>query len=586
MIECSRPIAATCVFDVEFHQPAGERPVPLCLAWQDVATGEAQARWVYGEGPRAPPFLLRDDTLVATFAGSGDLACLTQLGWPQPAYHLDLHAEFRCLTNGLLTAKNSGLVHALRHFGLDAPDPVQKQRLQQLAVRGGPYSAAERDALVEYCRADVAFETALFRAMLPLIDGPRALFRGRYVKAVSGIELAGIPVDSRAAELLFRHWEAMRLRLAEQAGGGSGVFEGRSFRMHRFEALLVRLGVQWPRTATGKPKTDRETFEEMADLHPELREVCELRRVLGQVKVPALGIGRDGRHRFQVKPFLTTTSRNAPSATGFIFGLPRWVRALIRPHKGRALALIDWSRQEFGTAAALSRDPAMWQAYLAPDIYLEFGKLAGAIPQWATVDSHPEERAQFKQCVLAAQFGGGSELVARRLQVPLGTARQLLATHHRVFARYWAWVEEVTNAALLRGELRTIFGWKLQVAAGRRTNSIANFPVQAAGAEMLRVAVCLLAERGIQVDALVHDAVLVEADVGDIEETVAAAQGAMAEASELVLRGYRLRTDVKITRHPDVFAGASHPMWPRVWKIVNELSGEPTAGPKTTEEER
>ena len=48
---------------------------------------------------------------------------------------------------------------------------------------------------------------------------------------------------------------------------------------------------------------------------------------------------------------------------------------------------------------------------------------------------------------------------------------------------------------------------------------------------MFRLACCLITERGVRVCALVHDAVLIEAPLAEIEEAVSITRKAMAEAS-------------------------------------------------------
>ena len=61
---------------------------------------------------------------------------------------------------------------------------------------------------------------------------------------------------------------------------------------------------------------------------------------------------------------------------------------MIKPHQDKALAYIDWSQQEFGIAAALSKDEKMMQAYQSGDPYLEFAKLARQILLGATKKTH------------------------------------------------------------------------------------------------------------------------------------------------------------------------------------------------------
>jgi len=69
----------------------------------------------------------------------------------------------------------------------------------------------------------------------------------------------------------------------------------------------------------------------------------------------------------------------------------------------------------------------------------------------------------------------------------------------------------------------------------------------------------------------VHDAILIEAGVGNIGETVEATQSAMAEASRVVLNGFELRSDVKVIRQNERYSDArGETMWNRV---VNLLAG-------------
>jgi DNA polymerase-1 len=91
------------------------------------------------------------------------------------------------------------------------------------------------------------------------------------------------------------------------------------------------------------------------------------------------------------------------------------MRGLIKPPEGHGVAYIDWEQQEFGIAAVLSGDQNMIQAYLSGDPYLEFAKLAGAIPPGGTKKTHGVVRDQFKQCVLGFQYGMGHKSLALRI---------------------------------------------------------------------------------------------------------------------------------------------------------------------------
>jgi DNA polymerase I len=98
-----------------------------------------------------------------------------------------------------------------------------------------------------------------------------------------------------------------------------------------------------------------------------------------------------------------------------------------------------------------------------------------------------------------------------------------------------------------------------------------NFPMQANGAEMMRLAACLATERGIEVCAPVHDAFLICAPVDRIDADVAVMRAVMTEAARIVLDDFTSTTDVKIVRYPDRYTdkrGAV--MWDRVMRLVEQ----------------
>jgi DNA polymerase I len=95
--------------------------------------------------------------------------------------------------------------------------------------------------------------------------------------------------------------------------------------------------------------------------------------------------------------------------------------------------------------------------------------------------------------------------------------------------------------------------------------------MQANGAEMLRLACSLATERGIEVCAPVHDAVLIVAPLERLDAEVVRMQDGMREASYLVLNGFELGSDAKIVRFPDRYSDPRGTlMWNRVMKMIHE----------------
>jgi DNA polymerase I len=122
-------------------------------------------------------------------------------------------------------------------------------------------------------------------------------------------------------------------------------------------------------------------------------------------------------------------------------------------------------------------------------------------------------------------------------------AQDLLRRLALTLPTFTAWAEHVVDVGQLTGYLSTVFGWTLRTENTSRPTTLRNFPMQADGAEMLRLACCLVIERGVHVCAPVHDAILVEADADQI-----------GDASRIVLDGPEVGTDVEIIKWPNRYA--------------------------------
>ena len=414
-----------------------------------------------------------------------------------------------------------------------------------------PNTIAERLALLDYCQTDVDALVTLLPEMASRISIDQALIRGRFIQAAARMESFGIPVDLPLLERLRANWESIQDRLIEDVDKDYGVFEGRVSKKDLFPEYLSKQQLARPRLPSGNLDLKDETFRSMTKIYPQLSPLRELKHSLGQMRLNKFKVGADGRNRTLLSPFRSKTGRNQPSNSRYIFGSSVWLRGLIKPAEGWGIAYIDWSQQEFGIAAALSGDEAMKQAYASGDPYLEFAKLAGAVPADATKKSHPDERKLFKTTVLAVQYGMGAEALAERIQQPVIVAKDLLRKHREAFRTFWQWSDGNVDYALLHKQLWTVFGWQIHVAGEINARSLANFLMQANGAEMLRIACILMTEAGIRVCTPVHDAVLIEAPLEELDERVQQAQELMSEASRQVLGGFELTTDADIYRYPE-----------------------------------
>jgi DNA polymerase I-like protein with 3'-5' exonuclease and polymerase domains len=443
--------------------------------------------------------------------------------------------------------------------------------MRDLIMRGGPWTHQEQIEILKYCESDVVALEKLLRKMTPHIDLPRALLRGRFMKAAARIEHNGIPVDVLTLKKLLKYWKNIQEILIAEIDKSFCVFKGRTFKVDLFERWLMKQNIPWPRLESGRLDLKDDTFREMARAYPKIAPLRELRVTLSQMRLSDLAVGSDGRNRVLLSAFRSRTGRNQPSNSKFIFGPAVWLRGLIRPEPGSGMAYVDWSQQEFGIAAALSEDQCMMNAYSSGDPYLAFAIQAGSVPPDGTKHSHQTERNLFKACVLAVQYGMEAPSLAKRIGQPVALGRELLRLHRETYRVFWDWSEAVQNHAMLYGKVWTTFGWTIYVCENPNPRSIRNFPMQANGAEMLRIACFLATERGIRVCAPIHDALLIEAPLDELDDAVRTTRQVMSDASAAVLNGFRLRSEAEIIRYPDRYMDRrGKKMWETVWGIIED----------------
>ncbi len=557
MLPLGNHFASVWVVVVAATTRSGEAPSPVALAAQDARTGLLIEIGVPRLlGIRHAPYPTGPQALLVTIDATTVISCHLALGWRVPERILDLMIEHRNDSGGRIAAPVGGFGGALLQHGL----PVAA------ALITGTSPAQMRQRLVAVA--------TLFERMAPVLDLGRALLRGRYLCAVAKIEAVGVPVDTETIGRLAEDWRATWASVVETVDRGYGVHRKGRLDEAALKAWLDQRKIAWPVLPRGGLDLGDDTFRDMARAHPELRPLKELRATAFGFDPSALAVGRDRRNRTPLRPFASRTGRNQPSTKATVLGSAAWLRHLIMPAAGIGLALIDWAQQEFGIAAALSSDAAMQAAYDSGDPYFALAVLAGAVPSGATPESHADARVRFKTCALGLQYGMGASTLARLIGQSEAAARELQRSHRAAFPNFWKWSDDVEVRAILTGSLSSVFGWAMHVQAGANRRAVRNFPLQANGAEMLRLACCLVTEAGIKVCAPNHDALLIEAPLRDLDDTVDTVQRLMAKASAVVLDGFELRSSVRTVRAPDRWREQKGRV---VWEAVGRALGEARA---------
>jgi DNA polymerase-1 len=492
--------------------------------------------------------------------------------WKLPDEVIDTLAEARTVRGQVNPAAGSwGLLHVAASFGVETMSAEHKDEMRHLAM-GDDVPSDRRAELIDYCLDDVRTGLAVWNVIEPQVDIREAELRGRYLRALARIERRGIPADADLIKRLQEHkpaiLDAAWLRARVEYPGV--ISESGHFTSAGWLEWCAREGIRWPRLPSGAPALDADTFKNMSDRFPPVRTMAYARKMRGQGRKFESPLGGDGRLRCMLSPFGSDTGRNQPSTSRYIFGASAWMRSVVMAPEGRVLAYVDFRSQEVAVAAKLSNDVALLADYQSGDPYMAFAIRAGAAPRGATRKSHPSERASYKVAALSLQYGISEQSLAQNLGVHVFEARRLVRDHKEAYPSYWSWRGAIIDEVLCGGFASTCYGWRRRAKPKDSANSIANFPVQATGAEILRIAIIALEEAGHSVVAPVHDAVLVEMDEDGWEDELTEIRRIMARAAATVTGGLEIPTDAEITFPGENFLDARGAAF---WEILKPVIG-------------
>ena len=104
-------------------------------------------------------------------------------------------------------------------------------------------------------------------------------------------------IDMELLSRLRRNWLNIQDAVILELDRDYRIFEGRTFKLHRFEDWLIRSGIPWPRLESGQLDLGKDTLRGQAKAYPIVAPIHELRSTLADLRLESLAVGRDGRNR-------------------------------------------------------------------------------------------------------------------------------------------------------------------------------------------------------------------------------------------------------------------------------------------------
>ena len=401
-------------------------------------------------------------------------------------------------------------------------------------------------------QADLATETADLAWQLRAVLEPRLKTKDQ-VRVYHGIEApllpvlvemewAGIRLDGAAlkefAQQLAKQIDAEEKEICRLAGREFNINSGRQLGEVLFEAMKI---CEKPRkTKTGQYSTDERTLAELAPDHEIVRRLLEYR---GMTKLKSTYVDALPTAIWPKTGRVHTTFQQTATSTGRLNSQnPNLQNIPIRTERGReirkafvagdadhVLMSADYSQIELRIIAALTREPAMLEAF-TKDIDIHTATAARVFG--VALDSvNAEMRRKAKMVNYGIAYGISAFGLAQRLGIPRREAASIMDGYFTQFPGIRKFMSDTIALARRHGYVQTVTGRRRYIRdissanatlRGAAERNAINAPIQGSAADMIKIAMAQIhaafKDRQLQTRMLlqVHDELLF--DVPKAEE--------------------------------------------------------------------
>ena len=419
------------------------------------------------------------------------------------------------------------------------------------------------DAARDYAAEDADMTLRLHRLLKPRLVADRMAtvyetLERPLVDVLAGMERAGIKVDVSALGALSRDFEARGAALAEdiyrEAGHGFNIGSPKQLGAVLFDEMGLEGG---KKTKQGAYATGADILEGLAAqghalprLVLDWRQLAKLRSTYTEALAEAVN-PETGRVHTSFGQAIASTGRlssndpnlqNIPVRTGD----GRRIREAFVAEEGCTLLSADYSQIELRLLAHVADIAPLKDAFHeGADIH---ARTAGEVFGLPVEGMDPAVRNRAKAINFGIIYGISPFGLARQLGIPQGEARNYIEAYFEHYPGIRDYMEETKGFARANGFVKTVFGRRCHTPAiadknpARRNFSeraAINAPLQGAAADIIKRAMIrvpgALRDAGLAARMLlqVHDELLFEVPVAELDETAALVTRAMEGAAHL-----------------------------------------------------
>jgi len=359
----------------------------------------------------------------------------------------------------------------------------------------------------------------------------------------------------------------------------------------QLRALLfdkLKLTPTGKKTGTNQDSTDKEVLEELALEHPiprlilDIRQKSKIKNTYLDKIIPQLD--RDSRLRTNFNLHSTTSGRLSSSGKLNMQQLPRdntkkledgtkipgftsAVKGCIKARPGYKIISMDLTTAEVYMAAVLSGDKKLMEVFTSgSDFHASIAKLVFKLPgtPLEIKENYPIERQIAKTVTFTIMYGGGANKVSSTVTKDTGRyyskedAQEVIDDYMKTFRQLSKWLADNQSEIAKNGFTYSFFGRKrrlpnvLSTDGAIRSHTIRsgiNFLVQSNASDVnLMGAIAMqkyIEAEGMKsrIFALVHDSVLAEVPLEEVEKYKTALAGFIQMDRGVSIKGFPIGVD-------------------------------------------